>query len=143
MSISFVFFSLSCWAQALEVSDSCANKYTVSISFRGVLLTGLCIVRANSNEVVGSVINEFGIKAFDFIFSKDNGKTRLQNVIKMMNKWYVKKVISADLSTILRSNNSDKQMKRRTIIKDNGILTLNNNKYDISYKFQPINDTEQ
>lgn len=130
-------------AQALDVSDSCATKYSVCISFRGTPITGLCIVRGNDDEVIGSVINEFGIKAFDFVFSKDKGKTRLHNVIKMMNKWYVKKVVRADLSTLLRSKNSEKQMKRRTILKDNGILTLNNNKYNITYKFIPINDTEQ
>ena len=143
MSISLLVLSLSCMAQALDVSDSCATKYSICITFRGIPITGLCIVRGNGDVVIGSVINEFGIKAFDFVFSKDKGKTKLQNVIKMMNKWYVKKVVSADLSTFLRSNNSEKQMKRRTILKDNGILMLNNNKYDISYKFQLINDTEQ
>lgn len=143
VSISLFVLAWSCMAQALDVSDSCATKYSVCISFRGTPITGLCIVRGNGDEVLGSVINEFGIKAFDFVFSKDKGKTRLQNVIKMMNKWYVKKVVSADLSTLLRSENSEKQMKRRTILKDNRQLTLNNNKYNITYKFIPINDTEQ
>lgn len=143
VSISFFVLSLSGMAQALDVSDSCASKYSVSISFRGVTITGLCILRDYGDEVIGSVVNEFGIKAFDFVFNKDKGKTKLQNVIKMMNKWYIKKVISSDLSTLLRSENTENKMKCRTIVKENGILTLNNNKYKINYKFIPINDTEQ
>lgn len=143
MSISLFVLSLSGMAQALDVSDSCTTKYSVCISFRNVPITGLCVVRGNGDEVIGSVINEFGIKAFDFVFNKEKGKTKLQNVIKMMNKWYIKKVISADLSTLLRSKNSDKNMKRRTIINENGMLLLNNTKYNINYKFIPIDDTQQ
>ena len=97
VSISLFVLSLSGMAQALEVSDSCASKYSVNISVHGMTITGLCIVRDYGDEVIGSVVNEFGIKAFDFVFNKDKGKTKLQNVIKMMNKWYIKKVISADL----------------------------------------------
>ena len=143
VSISLFVLSLSGMAQALEVTDSCASKYSVNISFHGMTITGLCIVRDYGDEVIGSVVNEFGIKAFDFVFNKDNGKTKLQNVIKMMNKWYIKKVISADLSTLLCSKNSDKNMKRRTIINENGMLLLNNTKYNINYKFIPIDDTQQ
>ena len=143
MSISLFVLSLSGMAQALEVSDSCASKYSVNISVHGMTITGLCIVRDYGDEVIGSVVNEFVIKAFDFVFNKDKGKTKLQNVIKMMNKWYIKKVISADLSTLLCSKNSDKNMKRRTIINENGMLLLNNTKYNINYKFIPIDDTQQ
>ena len=134
MSISLFVLSLSGMAQALEVSDSCASKYSVNISVHGMTITGLCIVRDYGDEVIGSVVNEFGIKAFDFVFNKDKGKTKLQNVIKM---------ISADLSTLLCSKNSDKNMKRRTIINENGMLLLNNTKYNINYKFIPIDDTQQ
>ena len=143
VSISLFVLSLSGMAQALEVTDSCASKYSVNISFHGMTITGLCIVRDYGDEVIGSVVNEFGIKAFDFVFNKDKGKTKLQNVIKMMNKWYIKKVIRADLSTLLCSKNSDKKMKRRTIINENGMLLLNNTKYNINYKFIPIDDTQQ
>ena len=143
VSISLFVLSLSGMAQALEVSDSCASKYSVNISVHGMTITGLCIVRDYGDEVIGSVVNEFGIKAFDIVFNKDKGKTKLQNVIKMMNKWYIKKVISADLSTLLCSKNSDKNMKRRTIINENGMLLLNNTKYNINYKFIPIDDTQQ
>ena len=65
VSISLFVLSLSGMAQALEVSDSCASKYSVNISVHGMTITGLCIVRDYGDEVIGSVVNEFGIKAFD------------------------------------------------------------------------------
>ena len=66
--ISVLFFSVVCQAQALQAQSVQSQKYSVSIDMDRAHITGICVLRDKGDEVVGSLINEFGIKAFDFVY---------------------------------------------------------------------------
>ena len=79
---------------------------------RGQEITGICIMNvAPDNSIVGTVVNEFGVKAFDFTFSK--GKAKVLNVVGPLNKWYIKKVLRGDFTFILSSMDTSKDIIKK------------------------------
>ena len=61
----------------------------------------------------------------------------------MLDKWYLKRVVAADLSRLLRTHNKRRQLRRRTLVCEGGKVRLENRKYDITYTFEPIDDVER
>lgn len=126
-----------------EVSDSVTClEYNLLMQARGNEVTGICIMNKESeDQIVGTVVNGFGIKAFDFSYT--NGKARIFNVIGPLNKWYIKKVLKGDftfiLSNIFRGEDAVKK-KRRISFLSNGDISVNNARYKINYLFTPITD---
>ncbi len=51
----------------------------------------------------GALINEFGLKMFDFTCTAD--KCQLINVVAMIDKWYIKKTIAGDVQFMLEIDN--------------------------------------
>lgn len=141
--ISALIFIALCHAQALKTSTEYAEKYTVNITFKKGYITGICAVRDMGDEVAGSVINEFGIKAFDFIYNKRKRKTKLKNVIKMIDKWYIRRIVSADMSVLFREKNTEKQLRKRSLRCYEDSIILENQKYNIIYRFQYIDDIKK
>lgn len=75
-------------------------QYGMLMTARGQEVTGVCVMEmSDDGSLVGSVVNEFGVKAFDFMFNK--GKTKVLNVIKPLNKWYIRRVLRCDLNHII------------------------------------------
>lgn len=115
----------------------------MDISFRGAGLTGICLLKDNGDKIMGSAINEFGIKGFDFVLDKGKGKVKLKNVIKFLNKWYIKRVLRKDLALLLRENNTPRQLGKRKLNVEKDGVCLENSKYHIIYKFKPLNEIER
>ena len=112
---------------------------------RGREVTALCIMNQETDaHIVGTIINEFGVKVFDFIF--DNGKAKILNVIGPLDKWYIKKVLRGDFAFILshmgRGENAVKK-KRRLEIMPNGDISVKNERFKINYLFTPITDNNE
>lgn len=141
--ISLLFTTLVLQAQALKTQCDSVTRYAMDISFREASLTGVCLLKDNGTEILGSVINEFGIKGFDFILDKDKGKVKLKNVIKFLNKWYIKRVLRNDLALLLRKDNTPKQLKKKELNIEKDCVCLKNTRYHITYKFKPLNETER
>ena len=122
---------LTCW--------STESEYGLLMQVRGRDMTGLCIIESSSDgSVVGTVVNEMGVKAFDFTYA--NGKAKVLNVIGPMNKWYIRRVISRDFSFIISNINGGKDItvKRRSMRhQPNGDVVATNDRYKISYTFTP------
>ncbi|MDL2252000.1 hypothetical protein LJC12_04035 [Odoribacter sp. OttesenSCG-928-J03] len=111
-------------------------EYALSMHFNEAEITGICIVKKQEESIVGSVINEFGIKAFDFRYDRKSKKISLLNVISFMDKWYIKKVIKSDWKYLL-SYPDVKRHKKRKITREDGILGVENTKYNVKYRFTP------
>lgn len=116
----------------------------MSIDARGKEITGICAIsQEEGGNVVGTIVNEFGVKAFDFSF---NGKkAKLENVFPPLNKWYIKKVLRKDIAFLLSNINErkNKQEGKRTFsINDEGEIVVANNKYHIKYTFYRLNDSK-
>lgn len=121
------FFSLTCQG---------SQQFNLLIEYRQHQITGICIIQTtslssqlstlNSNaplpsegsgevpSIVGTVMNEFGTKFFDFTYS--NGKTRVFNLIKPINKWYIRRALRRDFQFILTNiNENGITLKRKRI----------------------------
>lgn len=139
--ISLLFASLASHAQALQYDTDSLRRYNSTITFGKAALTGICLIKDVDGEVRGTIVNEFGIKALDFAYNKRRDKVKLQNVIKFMDRWYIKKVVKADIATLLRTENTQKQLRRRTLtVTPEGSVSLTNEKYNINYTFTPLTD---
>lgn len=99
-------------------------------------VTGICIARQTEQGVVGSVVNEFGIHFFDFT-CKGN-RVKLSNVFAAMNKWYIRRVLRRDLKLLAANLQLSAGRHRELQAHQPDSLTLINNKYHITYRFERL-----
>lgn len=121
-----------------------AAEYSVAIDARGKQqITGICVIsESEGGSIIGTIVNEFGMKAFDFTF---NGKkAKLQNVFPPINKWYIRKVLRKDIAFLLahiKTKEDATDGKRQITFSSDGAITLTN-KYHITYTFNALNDKQ-
>jgi hypothetical protein len=132
-----------------------AGKFRVTITTEKINLTGILLVKYVDGAWRGSLINEFGIKAFDFISSP--GKCRLLNLAPFLQKWYVKNTLAEDIRFMFEADNPGYVTGRRSertvgdgflsvVYKgkkeirkySDGSLTLQNRKRNIFYSLKPV-----
>ena len=127
---------------AQQESDSVENRsYNLLIQIRGRELTGLCIMEISPDkQVVGTIVNEFGAKIFDFTYGQ--GKARVLNVIKPIDKWYIRRVLRKDMAFILANLGNQGETtegKRHLTVGSNGEMVATNRQFKINYTFTPMN----
>lgn len=106
------------------------QKYAATIEMKKGYISGICMM-ANEGEVVkGCLFNEFGISAIDFSYRPTDGKVKLLGVIKMLDKWYIKRVLRRDLALLMQNLRMGKEAYR-------------DEKYKIDYKFTILNDATE
>ena len=130
--ISFLawgFFSLPLMAQQAQPDqeayvDSMGSrmKYSATIEMPKGYVSGICLLMAEDGVIKGSMFNEFGISSMDFTYQTGKDKVKLVSVIKMLDKWYIKRVLRRDMAHVVKNLQS-------------GIPTYRNEKYKINYKF--------
>lgn len=114
-------------------------NYKLLMQFGENSITGLCILKAGEDVWKGSIINEFGIKAFDLTYQTKKQKVKLINVTSFMNKWYIKKIIRDDWKYLLSyPEYKEKHKHRQLTIGNDGTITLENKKYKIKYIFTTL-----
>jgi hypothetical protein len=116
------------WTQEL-LDDTKKNDFQITISTPKAKITGIFIVKQINGNWKGSIINEFGIKVFDFESSAE--KCKLKNVISFLDKWYIKKEIASDIQFILEIDNPKYSLGAKSTIcfsKDSFIVNYNNKK---------------
>ena len=134
------FFLLLCflWGMGVVQSQTSLSYYSMNIDFpKGGSMSGICIIRMEANEGMMTVMNEFGIKAFDAFYSKSKGKVKLFNVIKMLDKKIIRKVISNDIALLFDAGRSKNKYRTSLHVK-NGNILLTNRRFRIRYNLQPI-----
>ena len=119
----------------------CLSKdYQLRMQVRGHDITGICMMDKSADDgIVGTVVNEFGMKAFDFIY--DNKKVQLLNIVAFLDKWYIRKVLRKDLAFILSQMEQGvdfEKKPRRIQFKSNGEIEAVNSRYKIYYTFTPM-----
>lgn len=113
------------------------KELSCTITFKENTLSGFCIIKKENNKYIGTIINEFGIKSFDFKYDLKRKKTKLLNVIDFIDKWYVKRIIKKDLN-FLFSNKQANSNKNREIIYNESHIILTNKRYNIRYSLKPF-----
>lgn len=106
------------------------QRYAATIEMKKGYLSGICILAAEEGGYRACLFNEFGISALDFTYQPDKRKVKLEHVIKMMDKWYIRRVLKHDLVYVVEN-----------LLQ--GIPTYTNEKYHIKYQFTLLNATEE
>jgi len=118
----FVNPELNFWTSELRDSVQ-KNDYRITIVTDKFNISGIWVVRRIDNSWRGIMMNEFGLKIFDFICTEK--KCELKNVVALADKWYIRKTIADDIQFILEIDNPDFK-KALTTQKnlDNNSLTI-------------------
>jgi hypothetical protein len=144
------------WTEDLR-SDYHKNSYSMMLNTPRGGISSIFVVKKTGDEWRGALVNEMGAKAFDFIV-KDN-KCELLNVIPMMDKWYIKRAVAADLFFLLNVDNLDETSQkhierfeqdgikvvnfseRQLLVKTDSIVLINRHR-GLMYEIQMINETD-
>lgn len=116
-------------AFSYPVSDGIKVRYEATIEMKKGYLSGICVLLNDAGIIKGSLFNEFGISAIDFAYDPKQHKVKLYDVIQMMNKWYIKRVLRKDLALLLENLRQ-------------GISEYRDEKYQINYKFTVLKNAE-
>lgn len=126
-------------------ADSALTKeYTVNLNVRGHEMSGISIFEFRTEkEVVGTLMSNFGAKIFDFVY--DGRKTKILNVMKPINRWYIRKVLKKDFNFIItnlpaKRDKTEKQREMRVL--PDGSISITNHKFKIKYLFSEISENE-
>ena len=135
-------------------SESEKNSYRLLLQTPKNSISGICVLKKIDGEWRGAVINEMGAKAFDFIVTDD--KCELLNVVSMMDKGVVKKIIAADLFFLFNTDNPKASFynglerfeqdgkliinykKKQVTVGQGSPVILVNNRHNIRYELKKI-----
>lgn len=85
-------------ASAQTVGDTeQSRRYSVQIDFERAGISGVCILRELRDDVLGAIVNEFGVLALNFSYDTQRGKAKIIDLIPQLNKWYIRQVLRSDL----------------------------------------------
>ena len=117
--------------QQAPLSDSigCKTRYATTIELSKGYLSGITIMVREADVYHGVLFNEFGITALEFTYQPQTKKVELIEVIAMLDKWYIRRVLKNDLQHVMEN-----LMKGNPTYKDE--------KYHISYKFSVMSNDE-
>lgn len=125
----------------LQAQDRVAEYRMHIVSPKGEV-SGVCVIRTDSAGGAMSVMNEFGIKAFDAIYTRRRNKVRLCNVFAPLDKWYIRRVLAVDMSLVF---DSERTLPRGRVLsrEEDGSISVINKRFDIKYYLQPIDDVTE
>lgn len=98
------------------------EKYATTIELPNGYLSGISVIKRETLCYRGVLFNEFGITALEFTYDPYKKKIRFVQLIAMLNKWYIRRLLKKDLPYVMEN------LFR-------GISTYKNEKYHIIYQF--------
>ena len=105
-------------------------KYSAYIDMPQGYVSGVCVLFNEGTVIRGSLFNEFGITALSFSYDIKKEKIKLYSVVKLMDKWYIKKILKKDLKQLMKC-----LQKGESVYQDE--------KYHITYSFSTLNTEEE
>ncbi len=118
-----------------QFKDEPTTRYTVAITFKNASFSGICVAKRMDGQIAGSIINEFGVRAFDFTMSENRRRVKLLNVMKPLDKCLIRKVIARDLKRLFSATKADEYVT----IDGSKVIMLRPNR---SYTFSKMNIPE-
>lgn len=109
------------------IADSSRLTFTALIETPKASISGICLIVQDSDSIKGAIVNEFGITALDFVYARKDDKVRLVSAAPMLDKWYMRPVITSDIRMLLHALREGK-------------LSYEDEKYHIKYTLSPIRD---
>jgi hypothetical protein len=130
-------------------TDQC-RRYSFQVETKKAAITGIFITKENAEIITGSMVNEFGISAIDFVYTKKTDKIKLLHVVSFLNKWYIKMVLKKDLIFCIHTlyDMPVSQKNKYIVSKQGECVSIDNSKRHLKYVFCPLivsedNDTEE
>lgn len=144
LSSLFLICPLALYGQtgkAVEVEENSSAKFYMDIDFGKAEVSGLLILRPTEQEIKGAVVNEFGVSILNFVYDRSNGKLKIENIAKMLDKWYIKRILKQDIAYAVELLYAFPRKLRNgyTIVEDANSLGIINKKRKIFYNFTPLN----
>lgn len=129
-------------AAALTVGSDSLTRTAVRIERGRMSVTGLCLMKRTGDSICGTVVNEFGIKAFDFVVVEGKKRATLQNVVAFLDKWYIRKTLAADFGFLFSADLTDgkAETRRRALSSDGQTTVLRNKRRNITYTFTHLKE---
>lgn len=109
-----------------------SRRYGVLIEVDRAAISGVCIMRESDEQILGAIVNEFGVTAFGFSYKPKTGRVRVVNVIPQLDRWYIRHVLRRDIRAMmpnLMAQQLDKEYE------------YYNDRYKIRYRFMPMPET--
>ena len=103
------------------------GRYSAYIEMPRGYVSGMLVLLHEEETVKGSLFNEFGITALDFTYDRQKDKVKLHSVVKMMDRWYIRRVLRRDLREVLKGL-------------EQGDSIYEDKRYHINYKFTPLHE---
>lgn len=145
--ITLLFLSFLCslftgMAQEIEseVDLPLTHRYAFEITMGNGHISGIMITKESDDTIVGTMVNEFGVSALSFVYDKKNNKIKLQDVMSVLNKWYIKRVLKQDLTFCLHILNDTPYRKKHKYLlnETTAEIAITNPKRRLTYSFKPI-----
>ena len=125
-----------------------SEKYNFELSTEKGYLSGILILSQEGDVINGCMFNEFGVTAMGFTYDISNDKLKLLHVIKFLDKWYIKRVISKDIKACIKTlwGMPLKPEKNIEVSVSPNETVVYNKKRKIRYIYSPMqesNDTKE
>ncbi len=140
---TFLLFLLSSIFAVCSVAENpSVTKMSFRMEMRKGYLSGILITAETDESIKGSMVNEFGISAIDFTYTKRKDKVKLLNVISFLDKWYIRRVLGNDINFTIHTLYGIPYKKKNSyeVIRDGDDVTIFNPGRGIRYTFSPIQD---
>lgn len=144
------------WTDGLR-SDRLKNSYRMKIQVKNTLISGICLLKKSDGGWRGTVMNEFGAKAFDFTVTARG--CELQNLFPAIDKWYLRRTIASDMHFLVAVDDPAASFQKKTrryeqaqtlravcgrkktlVRQSDGTLTMENHAHHIVYTLQKMEE---
>ena len=89
-------------------------------------------------------LSYWAMPAPTLMVSADRRKVKLLNVIAMMDRWYVRRVVKKDLRTLFNATADGEQGSGRTVtVEPDGTVTLTNTRYKLKYSLKKLHEATE
>lgn len=150
-SVLFVWFSgFSQDCQEISANSQVLRRFSFSIDTGKAVMSGLLLAKDDGEVIKGSMVNEFGVSAVDFSYTRKNDRLTLLNVVSFLDKWYIKRVLKKDIRLCIHIlyDIPYADTDSHDILRNGTSVSLINRKRGMTYTFTPLNlpdtdDTEE
>lgn len=106
LTLTSIFFlciiSNESFAQSLLPNEGDRKEYQMTINMPKAYISGICVMANDGERVNGSIFNEFGLSMLSFSYLIEKDKVKILSAMKMINKWYIKRILRKDLLGVIK-----------------------------------------
>lgn len=108
-------------------NEPCSQRYRVQIDVDKAGISGICILLSDEDEVLGAIVNEFGLSALSFSYDIKRDRVAIIDILPQIDRWYIRRVLRNDLRRIVPQ-----------IISSDDVCEYTNERYKLRYWFEPL-----